>query len=380
MNLETEFLASSGAALPAPLAELKSHHALLLEAPGAAAVAETMQQLIDDLPEEIALLDQQCNILAVNQSWLRMMEVHHHLDSRPGNNYRDLCVTRAAQGHQPAVEALAALDQVSSGNRSDWQLVYNGGESWSGRDFQLCFHRIGEGDQAIIAVTRFDLTESLELRRLKHDFSNSLIKTQATERQRMARELHDSISQLLTGVGLLLARLKHQSPDPESQDVVDELQDLVGQAQQEVRLVSYLAHPPALEKMGLGDALKSVAEGFGSRTGLETSFEIHGEDRPLPVAAQSAIYRVAQEALSNVHRHAHATRVRLLLCFRRSASHLVVADDGIGISRETLGGSGGAGVGLSSMRERLSEIGGRLSVRPLPAGTAIVASVPKQLF
>ena len=194
--------------------------------------------------------------------------------------------------------------------------------------------------------------------------------------QRLGRELHDSTAQLLTSIGLLLGLLEHRSPNQETSSLVEELQDLVREAQQEIRSISYLAHPPALQKLGLTGALKSLVEGFARRAGLDASFEVHGEALPVGQAAEGMIYRMAQEALSNVHRHAHAARVSLLLCFRRTTAHLVIADDGVGISPDIIEGAGGAGVGLASMRERLAEVAGRMSVRRLSPGTAIVASVP----
>jgi len=89
-----------------------------------------------------------------------------------------------------------------------------------------------------------------------------------------------------------------------------------------------------------------------------------------------AVYRVVQEALSNVYRHARAGSVWIYLGSRESMTHLVVADDGIGISADTLAGRGNIGVGLSGMRSRLAQIGGRLTVRRLALGTAVIASLP----
>ena len=376
MNLEREFFVNSdGARSPTPE---KPYASRLLEAAGTAALGGTMQQLIDDLPEQIALLDESCNILVANRAWRQIVEKFGYLDALPGHNYRTFCAKKAAEGYRPAMEAGAALDEMSSGKRTFWQYFYNGRERWSRHDFQIYFHRMEVGGRSLISVTRFDVTELVELRRLKHDFTTSLIEGQAVERQRMARELHDSTSQLLTTIGLLLGRLEHEAPNRESLGLVGELQDLVRETQQEIRSISYLAHPPALDHMGLAGAMKSLVEGFGRRTGLEASFEINGESVAISPPDEGVIYRIAQEALSNVHRHARATRLRALLCFRGSALHLVIADDGIGISPETLAGTGRLGVGLPSMRSRLEEIGGRLTVRRLSPGTAIVASVRDQ--
>jgi signal transduction histidine kinase len=527
MRLETTLFQTLDGIQPAPSPPGNSGEPLLLfQPPRATAIAGITQQLIDDLPEQIALLDETGAILSANRAWRQVTEEHGYFDAMPGYNYRSFCADKAAKGYEPAVEAVAALDDLASGRRTFWQLTYNGGQDWNQRDYQICFHRIIEGGRTFILVTRFDLTEISELRRdrddvtrsqvedqasgagsiepetpaflqqlidgfteevaivdenwiilatnepwrsaaetsgydqlqpgrdyrsfltdfgakgydsaraardgisaisegkadsfqltydgqdqwtgrtlqlrinrlhinartyatierqdvsasqdlvrLREEFCSSVIKSQAMERQRMARELHDSASQLLTGVGLLLCRLKQQAPVGETVALVDELQGLVKEAQQEIRVVSYLSLPPALEKQNFVDALQSVIEGFGRRTRLDTSFEILGEAVAISKAAETALYRCAQEALSNAHRHARATRVGVLLCFRDAATHLVITDDGVGISHEALAGTGLAGVGLASMRSRLSEIGGRLSINRLWPGTAIIASV-----
>jgi signal transduction histidine kinase len=340
-----------------------------------AAAAATFQQLIDDLPEQIALLDLEGTIVAVNHAWHKACVDHGYSNIAPGYNYRDFCAAKAAEGYEPAIVALAALDEIVSGKRNAWQLDYNGRERWSGRDYRISLHRIAVGDQQLISVTRFDLTELFELRRIKDDFTHSLIEGQMVERQRMARELHDSTSQLLTGIGLLLARLKQDPATRDSSSLVEEMQELVRETQREVRSVSYVAHSPALD-VGLEDALRSLVAGFGDRTGLRTRFDIEGGRASLSPEEEHALYRVAQEALSNVYRHARAGTVHVYLSPRGSATHLVVADDGIGISAETLAGRRTIGVGLSGMHSRLAQIGGRLTVRRLAPGTAVIASLP----
>ena len=341
-----------------------------------ATLSEPLQQLIDDLPEQIALLDEDCTIFAANRAWKKTAEDHGYLEALPGCSYRDFCASKAAEGYEPAAEAVAALDDIWSGKRSFWQLIYNGRENWRGRDYQISFHRISFGGHSFISVTRFDLTEILELRRTRDDLTASLMEGQAIERQRMGRELHDSASQPLAAIGLVLARLKQRSPGPETLAMVEEMQELLAEVHREIRSISYLAHPPSLKKLGLAHAVKLLIEGFGRRTGLEASFDILGDPRQMTEAAETAVYRLAQEALSNVHRHAQATRVRMLLCFRRLTTHFIVADDGIGMPHASIATEECEGVGLASMRSRLSEVGGRLSIQALSPGTAIIASVP----
>jgi signal transduction histidine kinase len=181
---------------------------------------------------------------------------------------------------------------------------------------------------------------------------------------------------VLTALGLTLGRLRRQSRSMDWLPIVGELQELLDEAQREIRSVTYLAEPPALASMSLVGALKALVEGFKYRTGIDASFEAVGEPVRLSSATESALYRIAQEALSNVYRHAKASRADVRLCFRAPMTHLLVSDDGIGITTETLARHGSRGVGLTGMRSRLVEIGGRLSVRRLPHGTEIIASIP----
>lgn len=375
MSRESEFFLNPERVRPTPAWKLKSQ---LAQARSAQAVplAAAMQHLIDELPEQVALVGEDCTILAVNRAWTDAMNRLRYAGVAPGDDYRKICQKNAAEGYDPAIKALAALDEMLAGDLHVWELSFKGRGRWSDREYQLCFHRVTVGGQHFITVTRSELTEIVELRRLKNEYSKSLSDGQAIERQRLARELHDSTAQLLVAVGLLLSNLKRHSANLESVRVVEEIQELMAEAQKEIRSISYLAHPPALEKLGLIGATNALVEGFARRTDLEASFDFVGEPVPISEATQGAIYRVAQEALSNVHRHSRATSVRGLLCFRSSAIHLIIADDGIGISAESRAGKGSAGVGLASMRSRIAELGGRLSVRGLVPGTAIVASVP----
>lgn len=376
MNLEKPILRSSTGATPrAPPKKPILSDFTTLGLSRAAAIAASMQPLIDDLPEEIAILDEECTILAANEAWKSSVAKYGHSSLLPGCSYRDFCMTKAAQGFEPAAMAILGLEQIVSGERRSWRMAYNGQDQWAGREFQVSMSRIEIGSRCLISVMRHDVTEVVELRRAKRESSMSVMEGQAIERQRMARELHDSTSQLLASIGLTLGILKGEMTTPQSLEIIADLQALLTDTHREIRSISYLAHPPALDDHGLGDALKALLEGFTRRVGLKGWFEILGEPWSLPREIEATIYRVAQEAMTNI-RHAHASRVGLSLCFRPSAIHLVVSDDGVGISRETVNGHGDAGVGLASMRERLIEMGGRLTFRHQFPGTAVIASLP----
>jgi signal transduction histidine kinase len=176
--------------------------------------------------------------------------------------------------------------------------------------------------------------------------------------------------QLLAGLGLSIGQLKRSKRAKVTVDVVREMEELLGEAQRELRAISFLAHPPMLSELGLQQALRQLAGGFGRRTGLNIATNVD-DNLSLSPAAEVAIYRMVQEALSNIHRHSHATDVAIGLHQRRSMLHIAIADNGIGMPEKVR-----TGVGLSSMRERIDEIGGRMMVRHGNPGTIVIASVP----
>lgn len=339
------------------------------------ALGEALNQLAQGFAEQVAIVDEGWTIVAVNDAWRRMTRVAGYPELAPGIDYRDFLKTFVVRGNTNAVAILNGIAAIDVGASDSFELTYPGVDGWEGRTLQMRINRLRIEGRKLATLARQDITDSAELDRLRERFSSSVLETQVEERRRFGRELHDSTAQLLASAGLLLTVLKKQTRAIKSVEVVDELQGLIREAQHEIRSISFLCHPPALEDLSLTDALKALARGFARRTGLEVSFDRKGNPISLSHVAESALYRTAQEGLANVHRHAHAKHIRISLNFKKTTAHLVLTDDGVGISHETLAGQGNAGVGLAGMRSRLTEIGGRLSVTRLSPGTAICASV-----
>ncbi|WP_106203717.1 cache domain-containing protein [Aliiruegeria haliotis] len=205
--------------------------------------------------------------------------------------------------------------------------------------------------------------------------------TQEEERGRVARELHDSISQILVGVryALELARRRLRTGDDRAEASLDSGIDALGGAIQEVRRISRDLRPGVLDDLGLGPALQSLVEEFGERTGIETEFETAVFRNRLDQEAKIALYRIAQEALTNVERHSGATRVSVRIFGHTSGATLRVADNGHGIITPT----GRAphdepaqGLGLRNMQERIERLNGTLRIFGARDGTVIEAQVP----
>ena len=203
-----------------------------------------------------------------------------------------------------------------------------------------------------------------------------VLDTQEEERGRVARELHDSISQLLVGIRykLELARRLTAKGDPKAEGAVDGaiagLQGALG----EVRRISHDLRPGVLDDLGLGPALKALCEAFETRTGLPVAFRTVVFRNRLDLDAKTALFRIAQEALTNIERHAAASHVSVQVYGHRRGATLRIEDDGIGMAR---GGPASGGLGLRNMAERVEQLDGTFTLAPRPGGgTMIEATVP----
>jgi len=330
------------------------------------------QQLLDGLSEQAGLVDAESGtILAINDAWEASTRVNGLGAFVPGFNYLAGLAEMAAAGHPRAQTILDAVNEVRRGERGSFRLVYEGVGPELGQSFEIRIALVNAGGHRYLRVTRYDLTELSDLRHLRDEFNVSLLEAQEGERRRMGRELHDSGMQLLASLGLSLARLRHLRPDVEATGITEDMEKVLLEVQREFRSISFLAHPPQVERLGLVQALQDLVEGFGARAGLDASFALEGEVGELAPSAARTVFRVVQEAVSNVHRHARARRLTVRLVGRRRALHVLVADDGRGIPEDLR-----HGVGLIGMRARMQELGGRLAIRGGSPGTVILASLP----
>ena len=203
---------------------------------------------------------------------------------------------------------------------------------------------------------------------------------QEEERGRVARELHDGISQILVGVRYALdnARRRLAKGDPEAGAPLSKGIASLGEAITEVRRISRDLRPGVLDDLGLGPAIKTLAEEFQSRTGITCRFNTVVFRNRLDDEAKIALYRIAQEALTNIERHASASDVQLDLRGHRRGATLVIQDNGKGIGHQQSGASRPSqGLGLRNMQERTEQLGGTFAIRSaFPAGTIIEVTVP----
>lgn len=209
----------------------------------------------------------------------------------------------------------------------------------------------------------------------RSQFFESCLKAQENERLKLGRELHDSTGQLLLALRLEIARLREVNGTLVQESLLDEIDETVREIDREIRAFAFTYYPAEVGRDGLGPALRSLARGFGRRTGLRINFNSIPDSIAQTGQVALALLRVAQEALLNVHRHAQALHVQIALTLRGGMLELTVRDDGVGIPEDhDLEES--HGVGLLGMQHRVERLGGRFAIRRLKHGTKIVATVP----
>jgi signal transduction histidine kinase len=218
-------------------------------------------------------------------------------------------------------------------------------------------------------------TLNQELRRL----SSSLIAAQDQERRRIARDLHDSLGQELSGAKMMVDCLRMQDQSAEWKErAAVEASTLIDQAIQQVRSMSHLLHPPMLDEVGLQSSLQWYLDGLTRRSGIETSLHLEPEEFPrLGEELETTVFRIVQEALTNVFRHAEARKACIHLILTEGQISVTVADDGKGIPEcITDFEAGKLGVGISGMRQRVKQLDGELRLRNASPGTLLEATIP----
>lgn len=209
-----------------------------------------------------------------------------------------------------------------------------------------------------------------------------VVRSQEDERAYLSRELHDGTGQTLVSIKLLLEseldRMQRGSADPARSPALLRARDRLEEALGEVRRLSHRLRPALLDTLGLPSALRQTGEEFAEHAELAFFMRSHGPEQDLPEEIKTVLFRITQEALANIGKHAGASRVDLRLIFQRGGVRLSVQDDGRGFDLEALRDDPGRGIGLRNMSERLASVGGRLRLQSRPGATRVVADVPAQ--
>jgi signal transduction histidine kinase len=230
-------------------------------------------------------------------------------------------------------------------------------------------------EAVLIALLVMNLVKRRRAEEAARDLSGRLINAQEEERARLARELHDDITQRLARLAIDVGRCELGTSEVSLAETTREVREGLAQLSEDVHALSYRLHPSILEDLGLAAALRAEGERFTRRESLPVEVKLHEIQEPMPRDTALCLFRVAQEALRNVARHAHARRVEVSLRGLEGGLQLAVRDDGCGfdpaLQRDR------PSLGLASMRERVHLLGGELDIDSAPGhGTTIVAWVP----
>lgn len=335
------------------------------------------QEFIDALVSEVAVLDPQGQIVIASKNW-RARSDRAQLASGRDQAEAGSDLDFLSSDRSTARLIARKIASLLAGELDEAELNFTSHDGSTGRRNRLRAAALGHGEILGVVVVNEDVTENYELHRDKQLLTEQLMRSEETERRRIAREMHDSTVQDLVAIGLNLKRLRHLAEDEVAQEVLAEVRTILKRTQRDVRTLSYLLHPPLLEEGGLSLALSSLICGLSGRMKIRVEFECNVPDSAnirLPIDVEMALYRVAQEALINVHKHASATHA--LVTYHRDPDRIVlmVEDDGIGIGGKNAQHVG-SGVGIQGMRARLQQLGGVLTLSTLKHGTRLKAVIP----
>lgn len=344
---------------------------------------KVLQSTIDALSASIVILDRDGMIVRANRAWRHLMEQSHCRFPEHGIGTRYASVYDACRPQGSATEPLAIpLGAILAGTRRALRMDCEWPVADGFRLLQVRASRFDHGDGIQLIVVHDDVSEMQQATNVLQRVTESLLKSQEDERRRIARELHDSTAQHLVAAKMMVDRIRQKGAlsDGNATFYPDEIDAMLDRALSEIRSTSYLLHPPLLDHAGLQMALRSYVSGFAKRSGLDIALEIPSRTRSLPQDAETALFRVAQEALANIHRHSGSATARVHLRFGRSRAILQIEDDGKGFT-ESFDNSPAddlhkVGVGIPGMRARMRQLGGTLTVKSSVRGTVVRAAVP----
>jgi len=214
------------------------------------------------------------------------------------------------------------------------------------------------------------------------ELSARLMQLQDDERRRIARELHDSVGQMLAALSMNLANVRSDVERlAQTAATLSDSESLVQDMSTEVRTISHLLHPPLLDEAGLSSALRWYVEGFSQRSRIQVDLDLPDGFGRLPAELETAIFRVVQECLTNIHRHSGSPVAKIRLRRKEESVRVEIEDKGRGIpfeKQQLMATSGSVGVGIRGMKERLRQLHGTVEIESDSSGTVVRVRLPIQ--
>lgn len=339
-----------------------------------------LQEIVDAVPAPLVVVDDAGAIVALNAGWRCFARDGRFGRAwcRIGSRYLDLWreVTCAADFARLA----AGLHAVIEGKARQFEVLYPYRTKQGSRSTRMRGRRLAIGHRRHAVIANEDVAGTTT--EVADDVQQLAIRlaAQEDERRRIARELHDTTAQDLVAASMTIDRAQREPSDAVE---LDEAKALIDKSLQEIRTLSYLLHPPLLDEMGLATALKQLVHGFERRSGIAVALHLPRLLERLPPAIEDTLYRVVQEALANVHRHAGCATAEVRLAQSSRETCLEVRDRGRGLPGDaTAYGPDDItqlGVGISGLRARLRQLGSNLNIhsRGPGMGTVVTATVPR---
>ncbi len=355
-------------ALPARVSVLK---------PASRAAARLLAAASKSLVQETALINEAGVLIAVNPAWkAAARRAGASRQAGLGEPYLDFCAQLSPALGRSAFRQ--CVQNLLTGASSSFTHHYAVADSEPPRHRHVGITPLPFSPRPMFVVVHDDLPKSAGKGRPSATRACDLLAAQEEERVRIAMELHDSTCQHLAALNLSIGRLRPLVSGDKVDAVLEDMSTSVGEVVKEIRVLSYLIKPAGLEQDGLARAARGFVNGFGVRTGLIASFLTRGPVDAAPPQVQHAAYRIVQEALSNVYRHADAQHADVELVSENGVLTIRVSDDGKGVAPLLQGEPANleSGVGIAGMRARAAQLKGRVEISCPGRGTVVVAALP----
>lgn len=319
-----------------------------------------------------AIVDSELRFERVNHVWAEMVgqEQEVFIGKVPGTVSGSGMQETEATAREVLRTGRAVLDRTVAGGNSEQPSF------WTISCFPI---PNTEGKIYKVGITCLDVTARKRAEAAARSLSSRLLRLQDEERRRIARELHDSLGQYLSALKINL-EIAGASPEPRKGELLAEAIQLAESCLTETRTISHLLHPPLLDEAGFRSAANWYVQGFAQRSGLAVNFNVPSDLRRLPAPVETALFRVLQESLTNIHRHAQSAAADIQLQLEPRLVRLTVRDRGRGMPPDLLErfrqDGTQSGVGLAGMRERIRELGGKLDISSGDHGTVLSAEIP----